>query len=53
MYEAFVAYREAKAVADLTGRYRDAENAAAAWVRFINTYLPANSKLVPMTRRVQ
>jgi hypothetical protein len=53
---AFNDYRQAKYLAEKTMRFRDAENAAAAWVRFINLYLPADqkmptTKIIPMHRR--
>lgn len=55
-YAAFEEYRQAKFLAEQTMRFRDAENAAAAWVRFINHYLPVDqrmpaTKVIPLHRR--
>ena len=55
-YAAFEEYRQAKLLAEKTMKFRDAENAAAAWVRFINHYLPADqrmpaTKVIPLHRR--
>lgn len=55
-YAAFEEYRQAKFLVEKTMRFRDAETAAAAWVRFLNHYLPADhrmpaAKVIPLHRR--
>lgn len=55
-YAAFEEYRHAKLHAERTMKFRDAENAAAAWVRFVNLYLPPDqrmpaTKVIPLHRR--
>jgi len=55
-YAAFEEYRAAKMLAERTMKFRDAENAAAAWVRFVNLYLPPDqrmpaTKVIPLHRR--
>lgn len=41
-HEAFMDYVEAKAFADATGDFHAAAAAGQAWVRFLNTFLPAD-----------
>lgn len=55
-YSAFEEYRHLKLLADRTLKFRDAENAGAAWARFINHFVPPEQKLltsnvVPIHRR--
>lgn len=55
-FAAFEEYRTAKLLAERTMKFRDAENAAAAWVRFVNHYLPPDQKMpttkvIPLHRR--
>jgi hypothetical protein len=46
-YEAFEAYATAKRKADATLTFAACHDAAQAWVRFLNTYLPHEHHLDP------
>ncbi len=45
-HEAFVTYAKAKRKADATLTFPDCHDAAQAWVKFVNLYLPPDQKIV-------
>lgn len=49
-HDAFVAYANAKRKADASLAFPDCHDAAQAWVRFVNLYLPPDQKLTLLSR---